>query len=53
MNASMMKLLGIFALSVALVFLEGLLPERRRTKVRSTETRNTKASTRHPSLLAN
>lgn len=53
MDASMMKLLGIFALSVALVFLEGLLPERRRTKVRSTETRNTKASTRHPSLLAN
>mgnify|MGYP003229175481 FL=1 len=48
MNTSMIKLLGIFALSVALVFLEGLLPERRRTKARSA-----KAPTRHPSLLAN
>ena len=53
MNTSMIKLLGIFALSVALVFLEGLHPERRRTKVRNTETRNTKASTRYPNLLAN
>ena len=53
MNTSMIKLLGIFALSVALVFLEGLLHERRRTKVRSTETRNTKASTRYPNLLTN
>ena len=53
MNTSMMKLLGIFALSVALVFLEGLLPERRRIKARSTETRNTKASMRYPNLLAN
>lgn len=35
MNTSIMKLLGIFALSVALVFLEGLLPERRRAKARS------------------
>ena len=53
MNTSMIKLLGIFALSVALVFLEGLLPERRRIKARSTETRNTKASMRYPNLLAN
>ncbi len=32
MNARLIKLFGIFALSVVLVFLEGLLPERRSAK---------------------
>lgn len=35
MKVSMKKMMGLFVLAVALVFLEGLLPEKRRKKLSS------------------
>lgn len=35
MNVSMKKMIGLFAIAVVLVFIEGMFPEKKRTKALS------------------
>ena len=41
MNVSMKKMIGLFAIAVVLVFIEGMFPEKKRTKALPDRSRTT------------